>query len=183
MQAIETRIHQARLLKPNVFRDSRGFFLESWNRDRFRETGVDLDFVQDNQSGSLRGVLRGLHYQVAPTAQGKLLWVTVGCVFDVIVDLRRSSPTYGNWESHRLSADNYEHLWVPPGCAHGFLTLSETAIVCYKVTAPRDPCAERFLSWDDPSLAICWPLSEIQTPILSAKDASSLSFMECDKYD
>lgn len=183
MQTIQTKIHQALLLMPKVFRDPRGFFLESWNRETFRESGLDLEFVQDNHSRSSRGVLRGLHYQVGDAAQGKLVWVTSGEVFDVIVDLRRSSPTFGHWDGYALSAERHERLWIPPGCAHGFLAVSEAADVCYKVTAPRDPCAERFLRWDDPTLAIRWPLSETGIPILSAQDAAASSFEECQKYD
>lgn len=182
MHTSQSEIHQALLLKPKIFRDLRGFFLESWNKESFRREGLDADFVQDNQSSSLQGVLRGLHYQAGHAAQGKLVWVAAGCVFDVIVDLRRSSPTYAKWEGRMLVAENYERLWIPPGCAHGFLTLSPTANVCYKVTAPRDPRAEQFLRWDDPTLAIRWPLSEIGTPVLSAKDSSALSFEQCEKY-
>jgi len=182
MQTIQTKIHQALLLKPKVFCDPRGFFLESWNRETFRESGLDLDFVQDNHSRSSRGVLRGLHYQVGDAAQGKLVWVTSGEVFDVIVDLRRSSPTFGHWDGYALTAERHERLWVPPGCAHGFLVVSEFADFHYKVTAPYEAAAERSLRWDDATLQICWPLPETGIPILSPKDAAAPAFASCEKY-
>ncbi len=178
-----TKIHDAFLLKPKVFGDSRGFFLESWNRDTFRTLGIDVDFVQDNHSRSARHVLRGLHYQAGSAAQGKLVWVTSGTVFDVLVDLRKSSPTFGVWDGYMLTSDAHERLWVPPGCAHGFLVMSEMADFHYKVSLPYSPTAERSLRWDDPELGIEWPLEIGITPTVSAKDAEALSFKECEKFD
>lgn len=182
MQKHPTKIHDAWLLKPEVFGDARGFFLESWNREKFRKMGIDHDFVQDNHSRSSKGVLRGLHYQAGTAAQGKLVWVTSGAVFDVIVDLRRSSPTFGVWDGYALTADEHERLWVPPGCAHGFLVLSETADFHYKVTAPYAPDAERALVWNDADLAIKWPIPEGEEPLLSAKDAAAATLRDCEKY-
>ena len=183
MQKISTKIHDAYLLKPKVFGDARGFFLESWNRETFRSLGIDADFVQDNHSRSAKHVLRGLHYQAGDTAQGKLVWVTSGTVFDVLVDLRKNSPTFGVWDGYYLTADAHERLWVPPGCAHGFLVVSDTADFHYKVSAPYRPDTERSLLWNDPDLAITWPLEIGIDPIVSAKDASAASFKECEKYE
>ncbi len=143
MQELPTKIEGAFVLRPKVFSDERGFFLESWNRETFRQIGLDVDFVQDNHSRSSKHVLRGLHYQIGDAAQGKLVWVTSGAVFDVIVDLRRSSPTFGQWDGYILNAETHDRLWIPPGCAHGFLVLSATCDFHYKVTAPYDPQAER----------------------------------------
>jgi dTDP-4-dehydrorhamnose 3,5-epimerase len=182
MQKLPTKIHDAFLLKPKVFGDARGFFLESWNRETFRNMGIDFDFVQDNHSRSARHVLRGLHYQAGDAAQGKLVWVTSGCVFDVLVDLRESSPTFGVWDGYMLTAEAHERLWVPPGCAHGFLVVSDLADFHYKVSAPYAPAAERSLRWDDPTLAIEWPLEIGISPLVSAKDAIASSFQECEKY-
>jgi dTDP-4-dehydrorhamnose 3,5-epimerase len=178
-----TKIRGAYLFVPDVHRDERGFFLESWNREKFRMLGVDVDFVQDNHSRSSKNVLRGLHYQVGDAAQGKLVWVTSGAVFDVVVDLRRSSPTFGVWDGYTLTADEHERLYVPPGCAHGFFVTSETCDFHYKVTHPYDPKAERSLLWNDPELAIEWPLSVGIQPLLSAKDKKPPGFKDCEKYD
>jgi len=183
MEKIPTKIHGAWLLKPKIFGDARGFFLESWSREAFREMGIDVDFVQDNHSRSSRHVLRGLHYQAGDSAQGKLVWVTSGVVFDVLVDLRRNSPTFGQWDGYRLTADAHERIYVPPGCAHGFLVLSKVADFHYKVTAPYNPSAERTLRWNEPSLCIDWPLEIGMKPILSEKDQSGAPFEECEKYD
>ncbi len=183
MKKLPTKIHDAWLLKPKIFGDARGFFLESWNRETFRELGLDLDFVQDNHSRSSKNVLRGLHYQIGDAAQGKLVWVTSGAVFDVIVDLRRSSPSFGLWDGYTLTADEHERLYVPPGCAHGFLVLSETCDFHYKVTTPYDPQAERSLRWDDPELSIEWPLGIGIGPLLSSKDKIAPCFEECEKYN
>ncbi|MHB8916088.1 MAG: dTDP-4-dehydrorhamnose 3,5-epimerase [Thiobacillus sp.] len=167
MQVIATHLPDVLLLEPKVFGDARGFFMESWNRQTFADLGLDLDFVQDNHSRSARGVLRGLHYQLnAP--QGKLVRVTSGAVFDVAVDLRRSSPHFGQWTGHELSADNQRMLWVPPGFAHGFLVLSESADFLYKTTAYYAPQWDRGIRWDDPDIGVQWPL-EI-APTLSGKD-------------
>ena len=183
MEKITTKIHDAYLLKPKVFGDARGFFLESWNRQAFRELGIDFDFVQDNHSRSARNVLRGLHYQAGSAAQGKLVWVTSGTVFDVLVDLRKSSPTYGVWDGYMLTSEAHERLWVPPGCAHGFLVVSDLADFHYKVSMPYAPETERALRWDDPTLSINWPLEIGILPIVSPKDAIASSLEECEKYE
>ena len=182
MQKLPTKIHDAYLLKPKVLWDARGFFLESWNRQTFRALGIDFDFIQDNHSRSTRHVLRGLHYQTGDAAQGKLVWVTSGSIFDVLVDLRKSSPTYGVWDGYTLTAEAHERLWVPPGCAHGFLVVSDLADFHYKVTAPYTPAAERTLRWDDPTLSIYWPIQKGIAPLVSAKDADADSFQNCEKY-
>jgi len=168
MKVIETRVKDALILEPKVFGDARGFFMESWNRRAFQHLGIDADFVQDNHSRSGRGVLRGLHYQVQQT-QGKLVRVTSGAVYDVAVDLRRSSPTFRQWIGVELSCENQRMFWVPPGFAHGFLVLSESADFLYKATDYYAPAHERSLLWNDPDLAIDWPLAGI-TPQLAAKD-------------
>jgi dTDP-4-dehydrorhamnose 3,5-epimerase len=183
MEKIATKIHDAYLLKPKVFGDARGFFLESWNRETFRKLGIDFDFVQDNHSRSSKYVLRGLHYQAGNAAQGKLVWVTSGIVFDVLVDLRQSSPSFGVWDGYYLTADDHERLWVPPGCAHGFLVVSDIADFHYKVTAPYRPDSERSLIWNDHDLCISWPLEMSGNPVVSPKDASAESYRECEKYD
>ena len=167
MQVIATRLPDVLLLEPKVFGDARGFFMESWNRQTFADLGLDLDFVQDNHSRSARGVLRGLHYQLNQP-QGKLVRVTSGAVFDVAVDLRRGSPHYGQWTGHELSAHNQHMLWVPPGFAHGFLVLSESADFLYKTTAYYAPQWDRGIRWDDPEIGVQWPLQA--APTLSAKD-------------
>ena len=167
MQVIATRLPDVLLLEPKVFGDARGFFMESWNRQTFADRGLDLDFVQDNHSRSARGVLRGLHYQLNQP-QGKLVRVTSGAVFDVAVDLRRSSPHFGQWTGHELSAENQRMLWVPPGFAHGFLVLSESADFLYKTTAYYAPQWDRGIRWDDPEIGVQWPLE--LAPTLSGKD-------------
>lgn len=182
MKKIPTKVHDAWLLKPTVFDDRRGFFLESWNRDMFRDIGLDLDFVQDNHSRSCKGVLRGLHYQIGDAAQGKLVYVGSGEVFSVMVDLRQSSPTFGVWDGYVLNTETHDRLYVPPGCAHGFLVLSETCDFFYKVTAPYAPQAERALRWNDPVIGIDWPLEIGREPILSDKDKAAPSFKDCAKY-
>lgn len=165
------------LIEPRVFGDERGFFLESFNQRAFNEaTGLDLQFVQDNHSRSVRNVLRGLHYQ-AVQPQGKLVRVVAGEVFDVAVDIRPDSPTYGKWAGEVLSASNKRQLWVPPGLAHGFLVLSESADFLYKTTDYYAPEHERCIAWDDPTLAIEWPLAGEQ-PVLSAKDLAGRSFVD-----
>ena len=167
MQVIATRLPDVLLLEPRVFGDARGFFMESWNRQTFADLGLDLDFVQDNHSRSTRDVLRGLHYQLNQP-QGKLVRVTSGAVFDVAVDVRRSSPHFGQWTGHELSADNQHMLWIPPGFAHGFLVLSESADFLYKTTAYYAPQWDRGIRWDDPEIGVQWPLQDV--PTLSAKD-------------
>jgi len=182
MQKLPTKIHGAWILKPTVLRDERGFFLESWNRETFRSLGLDADFMQDNQSHSTKYVLRGLHYQIGRAAQTKLAWVTFGSVFDVIVDLRRGSPTFGQWEGRTLDAESHERIWVPAGCAHGFLVLSDACDFHYKTDAPYDASAERVLRWDDAGLGIDWPIGTGIAPIVSSKDAAAATFTECEKY-
>ena len=167
MNITETSLPGVLLIEPKVFGDARGFFLESWNRKVFAAHGLDLDFVQDNHSRSSRGVLRGLHYQLNDP-QGKLVRVTQGRVFDVAVDMRRSSPHFGQWVGHELSADNHHMLWIPPGFAHGFLVLSESADFLYKTTVFYAPQWDRGVRWDDPEIAIEWPLEG--SPVLSDKD-------------
>ena len=174
MQVTTTAIEGVLLLSPKVFGDSRGFFFESFNARVFAEaTGLQLNFVQDNHSRSARMVLRGMHFQVN-RPQGKLVRVVRGEVFDVAVDIRRDSPTYGRWVGERLSETNQRQLWVPPGLAHGFLVLSESADFLYKTTDYYDPTSERCLAWNDPTVGIDWPLDG-QTPALSGKDQAGLA--------
>ncbi len=176
-----TAIPDVLVLEPRVFGDARGFFFESYNaRDFAQATGLQVEFVQDNHSQSARGVLRGLHYQIAH-AQGKLVRVVHGEVFDVAVDLRRSSPTFGQWVGERLSADKHKQLWVPPGFAHGFVVLSESAGFLYKTTDYWYPEHERSLRWDDPDLGIDWPLGGLQ-PLLAAKDAAAPLLREAEVF-
>ena len=181
MNRHSTKIDGAYRLQPKVFGDDRGFFLESWNRKKFAEIGIDEDFVQDNHSRSAKNVLRGLHYQIE-RPQGKLVWVTQGSVFDVFVDLRKNSPTFGQWDGHILSEENKERLWVPPGLAHGFLVLSETADFQYKCTEYYTPEKERAIRWDDPEIGIIWPIPDWETPKLSAKDLEGKMFREADLF-
>ena len=173
MKSISTVIADVFILEPKVFGDTRGFFLESFNSRAFAEaTGLDVNFVQDNHSRSTRGVLRGLHYQ-ARQPQGKLVRVVRGSVFDVAVDIRKTSPTFGKWVGVELSEDNHRQLWVPPGLAHGFLVTSESADFLYKTTDYYAPEHERCLAWNDPAIGIDWPLGSDQ-PLLSVKDAAGL---------
>ena len=167
MNVTETSLPGVLLIEPKVFGDARGFFLESWNRQTFAGLGLDLDFVQDNHSRSAKGVLRGLHYQLNDP-QGKLVRVVNGAVFDVAVDVRKSSPHFGQWVGYELSADNHRMLWIPPGFAHGFLVLSDTADFLYKTTAYYAPQWDRGIRWDDPQIGVQWPLEG--APALSAKD-------------
>ncbi len=177
MKITPTAIPDVLLIEPRVFGDARGFFFESFNQKSFAEaTGVNLPFVQDNHSKSVKGVLRGLHYQVEPHAQGKLVRVTQGAVFDIAVDLRKDAKTFGQWVGMTLSAENKQQLWIPPGFAHGFLVLSDTAEFLYKTTDYYAPQAERSLRWDDPTLAIAWPLEG--EPILADKDRQGHMFSE-----
>ena len=177
MKITPTAIPDVLLIEPRVFGDARGFFFESFNQKSFAEaTGVNLPFVQDNHSKSVKGVLRGLHYQLEPHAQGKLVRVTQGEVFDVAVDLRKDAKTFGQWVGVTLSADNKQQLWIPPGFAHGFLVLSDTAEFLYKTTDYYAPQAERSLRWDDPTLAIAWPLEG--EPILADKDRQGHLFSD-----
>jgi dTDP-4-dehydrorhamnose 3,5-epimerase len=164
------------VIEPVVHRDHRGFLLETWRADRYAEAGLPVGFVQDNHSRSARGTLRGLHYQVEEL-QGKLVRCAAGEIFDVAVDLRRGSPTYGRWAAATLSEKDHRQLWIPPGCAHGFYVLSEIADVVYKCTAPYAPAHERVIRWDDPDLAISWPLVG-GAPVVSPKDAGGLAFRD-----
>lgn len=180
MKAIQTDIPGLVILEPRVFGDERGFFFESYNRRAFREaTGLDPDFVQDNHSRSARGVLRGLHYQVK-RAQGKLVRVVAGEVWDAVVDLRRSSPTFGKWMGVTLSAANRRMLWVPEGFAHGFVVTSDTAEFLYKTTDYYAPEHERSLLWNDPALAIAWPLQG--EPILKPGDANGTPLARAETF-
>jgi dTDP-4-dehydrorhamnose 3,5-epimerase len=179
VKRLPTAIPEVLLLEPKVFGDERGFFFESYNRRTLAELGVTADFVQDNHSRSARGVLRGLHYQ-RHHPQGKLVRVIAGEVFDVAVDLRRSSPSYGRWVSSTLSAENKRMMWIPPGFAHGFLTLSESAEFLYKTTDYWHPDDERCLIWNDPDLAIAWPLAG--EPQLAAKDRAGLKLRTAETY-
>jgi dTDP-4-dehydrorhamnose 3,5-epimerase len=174
MRAIQTRIPDILLLEPKVFGDERGFFFESFNQRVFAEvTGLNVEFVQDNHSRSAKNVLRGLHYQVEQ-AQGKLVRVVAGAVFDVAVDIRPDSKTYGQWVGEILSGENKRQLWVPPGLAHGFVVLSDFAEFLYKTTDYYAPEHERCIAWNDPDLAIDWPIEGV--PTLSAKDAAGRAF-------
>lgn len=180
MRVIPSELPGVLILEPKVFGDERGFFYESFNARAFAQaTGLTREFVQDNHSRSQRGVLRGLHYQLQQ-AQGKLVRVTVGEVYDVAVDLRRSSPNFGRWVGVHLSAENKRQLWVPEGFAHGFVVLSESAEFLYKTTDYYAPEHERCIRWDDPTLAIDWPLAE--PPQLSVKDEAGLAFLDAEVF-
>jgi len=179
MKVTPTALPDVRLIEPRAFGDERGLFFESWNARTFADAGLDIAFVQDNHSRSKRGVLRGLHYQIVH-AQGKLVRCIAGEVFDVAVDLRRSSPTFGRWAGVTLSADNRQMLWVPPGFAHGFVVLSEAADFLYKTTDYWYPEHERTLLWNDPALGIAWP--QAGAPIVNAKDAAGAPLAAADVY-
>ena len=169
MNVCETRLPGVLLIEPQVFRDERGCFVEMWNQERYTSTGLDHEFVQDNLSWSGRDVLRGLHYQY-PTPQGKLVSVLQGSAFDVAVDVRHGSPTFGQWVGVELSGKNMRQIFIPEGFAHGFVVTSEAALLSYKCTAPYVPAHEHSLRWNDPTLAIDWPVSN---PVLSLKDAAA----------
>lgn len=174
MRVTPTAIADVLLLEPRVFGDARGFFLESYNEKVFAQaTGLQVQFVQDNHSRSQRRVLRGMHFQ-SENPQGKLVRVVAGAVFDVVVDIRPDSPSYGRWVGEELSVDNQRQLWIPPGLAHGFLVLSESADFLYKTTAYYHPASERCLAWNDPIVGIDWPLDDTP-PLVSDKDAKGLS--------
>lgn len=176
-----TALPEVLVLEPKVFGDARGFFYESFNqRDFVTATGLDVQFVQDNHSRSVKGVLRGLHYQIQHP-QGKLVRVTQGAVFDVVVDIRRSSPRFGKWVGVELSSDNSRQLWIPPGFAHGFVVISESAEFLYKTTDYWYPAHERSLLWSDPALGIVWPLQD--APQLAAKDAAAKILVEADVFE
>lgn len=172
MKFTPTRIPEVVLIEPKVFGDHRGFFMETWQAQVFAEAGIKQHFVQDNHSRSAHGILRGLHYQIKQP-QGKLVRVISGEVFDVAVDIRKHSPTFGHWVGEHLSAENRRMLWVPPGFAHGFYVISDSAEFLYKCTELYAPEYERAILWDDPALAIAWPLVNGAAPVLSAKDAQA----------
>jgi dTDP-4-dehydrorhamnose 3,5-epimerase len=180
MKIVATAIPEVKIVEPAVFGDARGFFLESYNERLFAGLGIADHFVQDNHSKSRQGVLRGLHYQLVQP-QGKLVRMVVGEIFDVVVDMRRKSPWYGKWVGERLNAQDHRMLWVPPGFAHGFVVLSESAEVLYKATDYYAPQHERSLLWNDPVVGIEWPLP--CDPILSDKDRAGTAFSLADAYD
>jgi len=183
MHIQETSLHGAYIIEPDVFGDHRGFFKETWQRDRYEDQRVGADYVQDNISRSVRGTLRGLHYQMVQT-QGKLVQAFSGRIFDVAVDMRRSSPTFGKWHGEILSSENHKQLYVPPGFAHGFCVLSDVAEVFYKCTDFYHPESERTLLWNDPDLGIEWPLAEMGVePILSEKDQHGVPFAQADVFE
>jgi dTDP-4-dehydrorhamnose 3,5-epimerase len=179
MNVVRTAIPDVVVVEPKVFGDARGFFLESWNARAFAVAGIRAEFVQDNHARSARNVLRGLHYQIQQP-QGKLVRAVVGEVYDVAVDLRRSSPTFGRWVGINLSADNKRMAWVPAGFAHGYLVLSDVAEVLYKATDYYAPEHERSIVWNDPDVGITWPITG--APVLSAKDAAGVRFRDAEAY-
>ena len=180
MKAIPTTIPAVLIIEPKVFGDARGFFFESFNQRTFSQaTGLDVNFVQDNHSRSAKGVLRGLHYQIQQP-QGKLVRVVRGAVFDVTVDIRKSSATFGQWVGVELTEDNHRQLWIPPGFAHGFYVLSDSADFLYKTTDYYAPEFERSLVWNDPKIAIAWPVDT--QPIVSAKDAQGMSLADAEVF-
>lgn len=181
MKITETKIPAVKLIEPKVFGDERGFFVETWNEKAFREAGINATFVQDNHSRSVKNTLRGLHYQIKQP-QGKLVRVTRGEVFDVAVDLRTNSPTFGQWVGEYLSEENNRMLWVPPGFAHGFLVTSDTADFQYKCTDFYAPNYERSIHWADQSLMITWPIDTESEPLVSEKDRAGVAFSAAEYY-
>jgi dTDP-4-dehydrorhamnose 3,5-epimerase len=182
MQFIPTEIPEIIIIEPEVFGDARGFSIETYHAGRFAQAGIQADFVQDNHSGSRQGVLRGLHYQIRQT-QAKLVRVISGEVYDVAVDIRRSSPSFGRWVGANLSAENKRQIWIPAGFAHGFYTLSEWAELVYKVSDLYAPEWERTLKWNDPELGIPWPLINNQAPLLSKRDAEGKPLRQAELFD
>ena len=182
MKFIASPIADVIIIEPEIYTDHRGFFLETWQQDKFREGGIDFDFVQDNHSKSGHGTLRGLHYQIKQP-QGKLIRVIAGSIFDVAVDMRKSSPTFGQWTAEIINAENKKMFWIPPGFAHGYYVLSDTAQVCYKCTDYYAPEHERTIRWDDPELAINWPLIDNQAPVLSGKDEKGKLLREAEVFE
>ncbi len=176
-----TAIPEVILVEPDIYKDERGFFLETYRQQQFQSAGITANFVQDNHSGSFQGALRGLHYQIRQP-QGKLVRAVAGEIFDVAVDLRRSSPSFGQWVGMILSAENKHQLWIPPGFAHGFLVLSKWAEIFYKASDYYAPQHERTLLWNDSQLGIAWPLDGGQQPVLSQKDAQGTSFLQAECY-
>ena len=182
MKVVSTSIPDLLIIEPKVFGDSRGFFFESFNLKAFSQaTGLDVNFVQDNHSRSVKGALRGLHYQIRQP-QGKLVRVVRGAVFDVAVDIRKSSPSFGQWVGVELTEDNYRQVWVPPGFAHGFYTLSDSADFLYKTTDYYVPDFERSLAWNDPRVGIAWPIDNKAQPVISAKDKQGASLADAELF-
>jgi dTDP-4-dehydrorhamnose 3,5-epimerase len=181
MEFEPTAIPEVVLIRPKVFGDARGFFMETWEERKFAAAGLDVKFVQDNHSRSTRHILRGLHYQIEQP-QGKLVRVVTGAVYDVAVDIRRSSPTFGRWVGVTLTEENHHMLWVPPGFAHGFLVLSESADFLYRCTDFWAPAHERAIRWNDPDLNISWPLPAKGDPVLSAKDSIAPRFRDAEYF-
>ena len=182
MNVLPQEIPDVLLLEPTVFRDERGFFLETWHADKFRAAGLDWQFVQDNQSRSVGGTLRGLHYQIVEP-QGKLVRVVYGEIFDVAVDLRRSSPTFGRWLGVSLTGERGNQLWIPPGFAHGFYVTSDSADVVYKCTTPYIAAGDRSVLWSDPAIGVRWPIPAGAEPLLSAKDATAPSLARAETFE
>lgn len=182
MKVLETVLDEVRIIEPDLFGDERGWFLESWNAEKFARLGIEVNFIQDNHSRSARGVLRGLHYQLG-RPQGKLVRVVRGSVFDVAVDVRRSSHTFGRWVGAELSAENKHMLWIPPGIAHGFLSLEEGIEFVYKCTDFYAPEDEQSVLWSDPAIGIEWPLGGIGMPVVSAKDRAAPPLGEAETYE
>ena len=182
MEITPLEIPDILLIKPDVYPDTRGFFLETYQRERYSQAGLELEFVQDNHSGSKQETLRGLHYQIKHV-QGKLVSVVSGSIYDVAVDLRKSSPTFGQWVGTKLKAEDHTQLWIPPGFAHGFYVLSPWAEVTYKVTDYYAREWDRVLVWNDPEVNIQWPLIEGRSPVLSEKDAAGISLLEADIHE
>ena len=182
MKIIQTKIPDILIVQPVVYSDSRGFFMETFHEKKFQQAGIRYSFVQDNHSGSVKGTLRGLHYQVQQ-AQGKLVRVVAGEIFDVAVDLRRSSPSFGHWVGITLSLENRQQLWIPPGFAHGFYTLSDWAEVLYKATDFYSPENERTIRWDDPDLMIEWPILPDGNLLISDKDLNGVCFQNAEVYE
>jgi len=181
MELIPTRLPDVMLLRPRTFADARGFFLETWNQRKFEEAGMAQQFVQDNHSHSSQWTLRGMHYQIQQT-QGKLIRVSRGAIFDVAVDARKSSSTFGQWVGVELNDSNHEMLWVPPGFAHGFLALTDAVDVLYKCTDVYAPQYERTMRWDDPDVCIRWPIPSGVTPLLTQRDANALKLREIETF-
>jgi dTDP-4-dehydrorhamnose 3,5-epimerase len=184
MKIIETKIPEVKIIIPTIFKDERGFFCESFNQDKFNQTlGLNINFVQDNQSSSILGVLRGLHYQISPYEQGKLVRVVKGKIFDVAVDLRVNSPTFGKWVGEVLSDENHMQLWIPAGFAHGFLTLDDKSSVLYKTTSYYHSESERSIKWNDKDLNIQWPIQNGIKVRISDKDKKGSNFKNSDYFN
>ena len=181
MKFIKTSIPEVIVVEPQVFGDHRGFFLETWEKNKFKESGIDSDFVQDNHSKSSQGTLRGLHYQIQHP-QGKLIRVIQGDIYDVAIDIRKNSPTFGQWCGEYLTAESKKILWIPPGFAHGFYVITTTAEVCYKCTDYYFPQHERSILWNDPVLAIDWPLVNSEQPTLSRKDREGVLLKDAEIF-